>query len=120
MLPRGEGDGGSTEYHLAEEHNMVEFMPDYSDDDEEDDQDNLAYRVTTKSATRSHSGFLTTMYRVGSLVDFSNGGSQITQSQQGQMKNPKLTEDLNRAKSDGVLFEQPESGVFYQGMENVL
>ena len=67
--------------------NIVEFLPDYSDS--EDDQ---LLRQELESAKN-----LPTVYRVGSVGDFEiHGGT-------------KLTEDLNRAKSDGLLFERTDT-----------
>ena len=83
---------------IDDDDQLVEFLPDYSDS--EDDE---MYRI----AARSEKARLSTVYRVA--PDFEN----LRQKHRSGSKT-KLTEELSRAKSDGVLFEQSDSAE-YQG-----
>lgn len=99
-LTRMPGDGAvvSNEFLATpeeESQQMVEFLPDYSDSEEETfGPPGIGYGLGRKKPNG-----MATMYRVGSL-------RQINQ------KNGKLTEELHRAKSDGLLFDQSDSVTF--------
>ncbi|XP_059098074.1 calpain-9-like [Tigriopus californicus] len=78
-----------------ESQQMVEFLPDYSDsEDEAFGPPGVGYGLGQKKPNG-----MATMYRIGSL-------------RQINLKNGKLTEELHRAKSDGLLFDQSDSVTF--------
>lgn len=109
-VSRGEGDGAVVSVITDPNHdtadgcygedddeekrrNIVEFLPDYSDDS----ADEALYKPD-KGITSTLSKF-STVYRVDSAIE--SAASKYGPS--------KLTQDLNRSKSEGVLFHRPGS-----------
>lgn len=85
--PREDGDGAVVT-ELPEE--LVEFMPDYSDSEVEEDQDLYEFRP------------LSTMYKVGSAIDIPSN------SDLAKVKG-KSNYEIIRSKSEGVLFETSDN-----------
>ena len=123
-LSRGEGDGAVVSVITDPQHdaesdgqddpadeeeekrrNMVEFLPDYSDDS----ADEALYKPD-KGITSTLSKF-STVYRVDSAIE--SAASKYASS--------KLTQDLNRSKSDGILFHRAESvdGDIVEGRQKI-